>query len=147
MSFFALRSWRLRVKLLSDHSREAAPQFSLHHSELGSDLVAGSFLFTRHLLLVLLGGASYLLLWFALLFRGGAWAASIAPAPGVAPVSAETLRARLLAVNDLGLPFQAQAIIDARNVFDLQSGITTEEGSLRLNAQRRMLSGGIKVRF
>jgi hypothetical protein len=45
---------------------------------------------------------------FALLFRGGAWAASIAPAPGVAPVSAETLRARLLAVNDFDLPFQVR---------------------------------------
>ena len=48
------------------------------------------------------------LLWLACLFRGGAWAASIASAPGVAPVSAETLRARLLAVNDFDLPFQVR---------------------------------------
>ena len=65
-------------------------------------------LFTRHLPLALLGVAGYLLLGFALLFRGGAWAGRIPPAPGVAPVPAETLRDRLLAVNDLGLPFQVR---------------------------------------
>lgn len=47
----------------------------------------------------------------------------------------------------LGLPFRAEAIIDARNLFDFQSGVFGEEGSLRLNAQRRMLLGGIQVRF
>jgi hypothetical protein len=67
-----------------------------------------TILFTRYLPLALLGLAGYLLLWFALLFRGGAWAASIPPAPGVVPVPAEMLRARLLAVNDLGLPFQVR---------------------------------------
>ena len=67
-----------------------------------------TLLFTQHLSLVLLWMAGFLLLWFALLFRGGSWAGSITPAPGVAPVPAETLRARLLAVNDLGLPFQVR---------------------------------------
>ena len=67
-----------------------------------------TILFTRHLPLALLGIAGFLLLWFALLFRGRSWAASIAPAPGAAPVSAETLRAQLLAVNDLGLPFRVR---------------------------------------
>ena len=47
----------------------------------------------------------------------------------------------------LGLPIHAEAIIDARNIFDFQSGITGDEGSLSLNAQRRMLRGGIQVRF
>lgn len=47
----------------------------------------------------------------------------------------------------LGLPIRATAIVDARNVFDLQSGLFGEEGSLRLNSQRRMLRGGIQVRF
>jgi len=47
----------------------------------------------------------------------------------------------------LGLPFRAQAIVDARNIFDFQTGVLGEEGSLRLNAQRRMLRGGIQVRF
>jgi len=48
---------------------------------------------------------------------------------------------------NLGLPFRAEAIIDARNIFDFQSGISGDEGSLKLNAQRRMLRGGIQVRF
>jgi hypothetical protein len=47
----------------------------------------------------------------------------------------------------LGLPFHAQAIVDARNLFDFQPGVTGEEGSLRINGQRRMLRGGILVRF
>ncbi len=65
-------------------------------------------LFTRHLPLALLGILGFLLLWLALTFRAGSWASSIAPAPGVAPVSAQTLRARLLAINELGLPFQVR---------------------------------------
>jgi hypothetical protein len=48
---------------------------------------------------------------------------------------------------NLGLPFRAEAIVDARNIFDIQSGLFGDEGSLRLNAQRRMLRGGIQVRF
>lgn len=47
----------------------------------------------------------------------------------------------------LGLPFRAEAVVDARNIFDSQSGIFGESGSLRINAQRRMLRGGILVRF
>jgi hypothetical protein len=46
-----------------------------------------------------------------------------------------------------GLPLRAEAIVDARNIFDFQSGIVGDEGSLRLSAQRRMLRGGIQVRF
>jgi hypothetical protein len=47
----------------------------------------------------------------------------------------------------LGLPFHAEAVVDARNLFDFQFGIAGEEGGLRLNSQRRMLRGGILVRF
>lgn len=47
----------------------------------------------------------------------------------------------------LGLPFNAQAIIDARNLFDLQTGVAGEAGGLRLNSHRRALRGGILVRF
>lgn len=50
-------------------------------------------------------------------------------------------------VPTFGLPFRAEAIVDARNLFDFANGITTDEGSLMLNAQRRMLRGGIQVRF
>ena len=48
---------------------------------------------------------------------------------------------------NLGLPFRAQAILDARNLFDFQSGISGDEGGLKLSGQRRMLRGGIQVRF
>ena len=47
----------------------------------------------------------------------------------------------------LGLPIRAEAIIDARNIFDFQTGVNGEQGSLRLDAQHRMLRGGILVRF
>ncbi|MFN2501152.1 MAG: carboxypeptidase regulatory-like domain-containing protein [Pyrinomonadaceae bacterium] len=47
----------------------------------------------------------------------------------------------------LGLPFRAQATVDARNVFDFQSGVSGDEGGLRFTAQGRMLRGGIQVRF
>ena len=48
---------------------------------------------------------------------------------------------------NLGLPFRAKAMLDARNLFDYQAGVNGEEGSLRLNSQKRMLRGGILVRF
>ena len=47
----------------------------------------------------------------------------------------------------LGLPIRAQAILDARNLFDYQTGVSGEDGSLRLNSQKRALRGGILVRF
>jgi hypothetical protein len=47
----------------------------------------------------------------------------------------------------LGLPIRAEAVIDARNLFDYQTAVGGEEGSLRLNSQRRILRGGISVRF
>lgn len=48
---------------------------------------------------------------------------------------------------NLGLPFRATAILDARNLLDFQTGVNGEEGSLRLNLQQRILRGGISVRF
>lgn len=47
----------------------------------------------------------------------------------------------------LGLPIRAEVIVDARNLLDFQSGVSTEDGTLQLNAQRRTLRGGILVRF
>lgn len=47
----------------------------------------------------------------------------------------------------LGLPFQAEAVVDARNLFDFQSGVTGEAGALTVNSRRRMLRGSILVRF
>jgi len=48
---------------------------------------------------------------------------------------------------NLGLPFRAEAIVDARNVLDFQPGVTSDEGSFRLAGQGRMIRGGIQVRF
>jgi hypothetical protein len=48
---------------------------------------------------------------------------------------------------NLGLPFQAEAAFDARNLFGFQTGVFGDEGSLRLNSQRRALRGSILVRF
>lgn len=48
---------------------------------------------------------------------------------------------------NLGLPIRAQAVLDARNLFDYQTGVSGEEGSLRLNSQKRILRGGILVSF
>ena len=48
---------------------------------------------------------------------------------------------------NLGLPFQAEAVVDARNLFGFQAGVSGEEGSLRLNSQRRAVRGSILVRF
>ncbi|MGD9630146.1 MAG: carboxypeptidase regulatory-like domain-containing protein [Pyrinomonadaceae bacterium] len=47
----------------------------------------------------------------------------------------------------LGLPIRAEAIVDARNIFDFHTGIASEEGSLRLIGQGPTLRGGILVRF
>lgn len=46
-----------------------------------------------------------------------------------------------------GLPIHAEAIIDARNLLDFQSTINGEEGMLRLISRRRMVRGGISLRF
>ena len=48
---------------------------------------------------------------------------------------------------NLGLPLRAEAILDARNLFDFQTNVNSEEGTLQLNSQRRTLRGGILVRF
>jgi hypothetical protein len=48
---------------------------------------------------------------------------------------------------NLGLPIRAEAVLDARNILDSQTGINNEQGSLFLSSQRRVLRGGISVRF
>lgn len=47
----------------------------------------------------------------------------------------------------LGLPFHAEAIVDARNLFGFSTSISGEEGVLKLSGQQRALRGGILVRF
>ena len=46
-----------------------------------------------------------------------------------------------------GIPVHAEAIVDARNLFDISNSVNTEDGTLRINSQRRVLRGGILVRF
>jgi hypothetical protein len=46
-----------------------------------------------------------------------------------------------------GLPFHAEAIIDARNLFDSRNGVFNEDGSLRMNSGGKAIRGGILVRF
>jgi hypothetical protein len=48
---------------------------------------------------------------------------------------------------NLGLPFHAEAMFDARNLFDFQTGVMGDDGSLRINSHRRALRGSILVRF
>jgi hypothetical protein len=67
-----------------------------------------TLLFTRHLPATSLGVGVFFLLWFAVTCRVGSWAAGIATPPGVTPAEPQAMRARLLAVNDLGLPFRVR---------------------------------------
>jgi hypothetical protein len=46
-----------------------------------------------------------------------------------------------------GLPVRAEAVLDARNLFDTQIGMDDGETLLLINAMRRSLRGGISVRF
>ena len=78
-------------------------------------------LFTEHLGAVLAGLALYVLAFGYVMARGASWAWEVLPAPGVAPVPAETLRSRLLALNDLGLPFQVREEPDGRLVAEWRS--------------------------
>jgi hypothetical protein len=59
----------------------------------------------NYLGIIFVAVALYVVLWFYFLFRGATWAAGIPPPASVTPVPAETLRTRLLAINDLNLPF------------------------------------------
>lgn len=48
---------------------------------------------------------------------------------------------------NLGLPFHAEAVVDARNLFGFATGVRHDDGVLKLNGQRRGVRGGILVRF
>ncbi len=87
----------------------------------------------EYVVVLFAGLAVYLLLLFYFMIRGASWASSVWPAPGVVPIAAEALRARLLAINDLNLPFQVRAepsgrlvaewrIADAKWIGILQAG-------------------------
>jgi hypothetical protein len=65
-------------------------------------------LFTQYLGLALAGIALYAVLLGIGMARGASWAAEIAPRPRTPSVTAKTLRARILALNDLDLPFHVR---------------------------------------
>ena len=65
-------------------------------------------LFTEHMGLAFAGLGLYVLALGVFMARGGSWAAEIAPPAQTAPVSAETLHSRILALNELDLPFQVR---------------------------------------
>ena len=46
-----------------------------------------------------------------------------------------------------GLPIDAEAVLDAKNILDFQNGLELQDGLLTLSSQRRILRGGILVRF
>jgi hypothetical protein len=46
-----------------------------------------------------------------------------------------------------GMPFRAEAVVDGRNLFDTAPSVTTDDGGLLFGGQRRMLRGGIQLRF
>ncbi|HST61763.1 MAG TPA: hypothetical protein VLK84_23890 [Longimicrobium sp.] len=65
-------------------------------------------LFTKYLGVALAGIALYTVLLGIGMARGASWAAEIPRRPRITPVTAKTLRARILALNDLDLPFQVR---------------------------------------
>jgi hypothetical protein len=46
-----------------------------------------------------------------------------------------------------GLPLRAEAVLDARNLLDLQANSENAETLTQLNAGRRSVRGGISLRF
>jgi hypothetical protein len=48
---------------------------------------------------------------------------------------------------NFGLPVRAEAVFDARNLLDTVTGVEDGENALSVNALRRMVRGGISVRF
>jgi hypothetical protein len=64
--------------------------------------------FDEHLKAFFVGFGVYMVICTFALFRGGAWAARIAPPTGVVPVQAEEMRGRILGINDLDVPFHVR---------------------------------------
>lgn len=94
-------------------------------------------LFTEHLGLALLGLALYSVAYLYFMARGATWAAEIAPAPGVAPVAAATLRSRILALNDLDLPFHVREEPGGRLVAEWRIGDERWVGVLEAGGLRQ----------
>ena len=65
-------------------------------------------LFSDHTGVALAALAVYILGFGVFMARGASWAAEIAPAARAAPIPPDTLRSRILALNDLDLPFHVR---------------------------------------
>ena len=65
-------------------------------------------LFAEHTGVAFAALGLYILALGVLMARGGSWAAEIVPAARTTPVTAKTLRARILALNGLDLPFHVR---------------------------------------
>lgn len=97
----------VRVEAADDRAVDARLQ-SLPFVRKNPDRNLMWVLFSEHLGVALAGLALYTLAFGILMARGASWAAEIAPRPRIAPVTAKTLRARILALNDLDLPFHVR---------------------------------------
>jgi hypothetical protein len=64
--------------------------------------------FEKHLAALLVGLGIYVAVLTVGMFRGGVWAARIAPPEGVVPIPGEEMRQRLLAINDLDVPVRVR---------------------------------------
>ena len=64
--------------------------------------------FDKHLKAFFVGFGVYMVICTFAFFRGGPWAARISPPAWIAPVPAEEMRARILGINDLDLPFHVR---------------------------------------
>ena len=64
--------------------------------------------FEKHLAALLIGLGTCVVILTIGMFKGGAWAARIAPAAGVTPIPGEEMRRRLLAINDLDVPVRVR---------------------------------------
>ncbi|HET7464227.1 MAG TPA: hypothetical protein VFJ82_23420 [Longimicrobium sp.] len=90
-------------------------------------------LFAGHPGVAFAGLVLYILAFGLVLARGASWAAEIAPSPQSAPVPANTLRSRILALNGMDLPFYVREepngllvaewrIVDARWIGLMEAG-------------------------
>jgi hypothetical protein len=64
--------------------------------------------FDEHLKAFFIGFGVYMVICTLGLFRGSSWAARISPPTWLAPVPAEEMRARILGINNLNLPFHVR---------------------------------------
>jgi hypothetical protein len=96
------------------------------------------WLLTEHLTANFWGLGAYLILYAIAMARMAGWAARIEPSSGVLPATAEVLRERLLAVNDLNLPFRMRqdrpgCLVAEWRIADARWVAVFEAGGLKLD--------------